>query len=249
MNREMTNGRLRPQRAVIIYHDDRRTNYYLESREIKATAKGYSFMAPAPLATNVIKEIAQSFAKKDSGAMVFGQLVGGNLLHGTSKPGRTVVMWYRPPMQRLLNFSGHIGIKGDKAVNIPATLYLVVDNKLYLYALMTGDRPDMKTKLYNAPFFNIYADGNVCLGTAATGRQKARTFELEAERYERAFYMAEQNGGQVDQCKTPLAKLWGSLIKKQTPFPSKVELLQHSKFKTLGDLFAKLIGNNDYEDE
>jgi PRTRC genetic system protein B len=144
-------------------------------------------------------------------------------------------------MRRSLNFDNHKSIKSDMTANLPATLYLVIDAKLYLYALMSSERPDEKTKLYNAPFFNIYETGNVCLGTAAVGKHKARTFELEADRFERAFYMAEQNGGQLNQCKTPLVKLWNGLFKSKAAFPSKKELIQHSKYKTLGQLFEQLI--------
>jgi PRTRC genetic system protein B len=248
MNRQMTNGRIRPRRAIIVYHDERQSNYYLESREIKPGKSGYSFMAPAPLATNVLKEIAQSFTKNDSGAMGHEKLVGAHILHGSSKPGRTVVAWYRPPTRRMLNFEKNIKIKPGISVNLPATLYMVVDTKLYLYALMSGDRPDDKTKLYNAPFFNIYETGNVCLGTAAVGKHKARTFELEADRFERAFYMAEQNGGQANQCKTPLAKLWNNLIHSKAAFPSKKELIQHAKYKTLGHLFEQLIPSDHAEE-
>lgn len=244
----MTNGRLRPQRAIIVYHDDRKINYYLESREIKSNKDGYSFMAPAPLANHILKDIAQSFTRGDSGNMRHEKLVGAHILHGSSKPGRTVVVWYRPPMRRVLNFDGHISIKSGIGVWLPATLYVVIDTKLYLYSLMSGERPDQKTKLYNAPFFNIYDSGNVCLGTAAIGKQKATTFEREAERFERAFYMAEQNGGQVDQCKTSLVKLWNSLIKSKKAFPSKKELVQHAKYKTLGQLFDNLIPADHEED-
>lgn len=242
MNDQLTNKRLLPARAIIVYHDKTKSNYYLESREIKKTGSNYSFMAPVPMSDTVMREIGKSYMKKNGVDMRFNGLIKEHILLTLNKTGITAVMWYRPSMIKKLNFSSQLRIKGESKVKIPAILYLVINAKLYVYALMDDSRPDGKTKLYNAPFFNIYEDGNVCLGTAPVGNRKATTFEGEAERFERGFYMAEQNGGQSrDNCKTPLTKLWSDLIKKQTAFPAKKELQQHKKFKTLDQLIDKLI--------
>lgn len=250
MNDSNTNIRLMPKRAIVVYENKRKDNYYLESREIKNADGKYILMAPVPLASNVLKEVARSYMKKNSFEMSFGGLIDEHLLYGINKPGLTAVMWYRKATQRSLNFSASLKIKGASSVQIPATLYLVVNTNLYLYALMTSDRPDLKTKIYNAPFFNIYEDGNVCLGTAPIGRQKGKTFEKEAERFERGFYMAEQNHGAIkNQCKTALSNLWTRLIKTKAAFPSKQELIQHPKYKTVGDLVQKLIGQNSNDDD
>lgn len=250
MNDTYSNTKLHPQKAVVIYSNKAGSEFYLESREIKNRNGKYEMMAPVALADNVLQQIAKSYMKTNSVDMHFGGIIAPHLLHGSNKPGQTVVIWYRPAMKKQLNFSASLRIKGESLVNIPATLYVVINNKLYLFALMTDERPDLKTKIYNAPFFNIYDDGNVCLGTAPVGKQKAATFDGEAQRFERAFYMAEQNGGNSENnCKTPLAKLWGQLIKTKAPFPSKKELIQHKQYKTLGGLVTKLITNNSNDDD
>jgi PRTRC genetic system protein B len=246
MNEITTNTRLSPRTSIVIYHDDARNNYYLESRDIVKGPSGFEVMAAVPMSSSVLKGVAKAFTKNSGAAMSMGSLIPGHLLYGSNKIGQTSVMWYRPAQKRSLNFSSSLGIKGNSAVNIPATLYLVINNKLYIYALMDSSRPSEKTRLYNAPYFNIYQDGNVCLGTAPVGRVKARTYEGEAERFERGFYMAEQNGGNNrDGCKTPLVKLWKQLIKTGQAFPCKGELIQHKKYKTVGELLIKLIGNQN----
>lgn len=248
MNNKIANKRLIPRRAIIVYADridgyEGNQNYYLESREIKNVAGKYSMMAPVPLGNNVIKDIAMTFLKSNSVKMDMSGFIPEHILYGTNTPGRTVVMWYRPGMKRSLNFSSHLGIKGDSFIYTPACLYLVINRNLYIFGLMSNERPTLSTKLYNAPYFNIYSDGRVCLGTADVGKVKARTFQKEAERFESAFYRAEQNGGNTDRvCKLPLTKLWSTLIKKPVPFPSKNQLVPHSKFKTMGQLVDKLIG-------
>jgi PRTRC genetic system protein B len=247
MNDVNTNKRLSPTQAIIVYRDSSEYNplYFLEKREIRNQGGKYILMAPVPLADDVLKDIAKSYVKSNSLNMDFGSLIAPHMLYGLNKPGKLVVMWYRPAMKRVLNFDTILKIKGSSTVEVPATLYVLINTNLYIYALMTNDRPELKTKLYKAPFFNIYDDGRVCLGTARVGSVREKTFELEAHRYERAFFMAEQNGGGGTQntCKTPLAALWNGLIKKKGPFPSSKELVQHSH-KTVADLISKLIGNN-----
>lgn len=252
MNNELVNKRLMPESAIIVYKEKGQygTEYYLERREIRAQNGGYAFMAPQPLSKNMMKQIASSFVKRSALDIEFGGLIAPHLLLGVNKPGTMAVIWYRPAMTRQLNFSETLGIKGKPQVSIPATLYLVLNTTLYVFALLSDDRPDGRTKLHQAPFFNIYVDGNVCLGTAPVGKMRAKTFEEEAHRFERGFYMAEQNGGTSKPCKTDLKELWAKQIKKGGDFPAKAELIQHPKYKTLNDLISKLIGNNDsYEEE
>lgn len=246
MNSELINKRLVPKQAVIIYEEKSQysTEFYLETREIEKKDGRYLFMAPQPMPKDTMKKIAGSFIKRNSLEMEFGGLISAHLLMGINRPGTLAVLWYRPAMLKNLNFSASLDIKGDKTVSIPATLYLVLNQSLYVFALASDDRPGQATKLYNAPFFNIYEDGRVCLGTAKIGKTRSRTFELEADRFERGFYMAEQNGGNLVPCKTDLKALWRQQIKKGEPFPIKQELLQHKKFKTLGDLIDKMVGNN-----
>lgn len=250
MNRRLTNTILSPQQAIIIFHDKTKTDFYLESRKIKNVKGSYTLMEATPLSESTLKALAQSYIKQSGVNMEFGGIISSHLLYTLNKPGMNVVMWYRAAMKRHLNFSSQLNIHGNSFVNIPATLYMVVNSNLYIYALMTDDRPDAKTKLYKAPFYNIYEDGRVCLGTAKVGKVKEKTFDQEAERFEKAFYMAEQNGGQSrDNCKTPLAALWTSLIKSKKPFPSKRELIQHPRFKTLSDLINKLIKIKSHEED
>jgi PRTRC genetic system protein B len=242
MNNFYVNSRLSPQAAIIIYKDraEYSPQYFLEKREIKLVGDRYTLMAPVPLSEEQMREIAKSYVKTRAASVGFGGLIAAHLLYGLSRPGKTLVIWYRPAMVRSLNFSAALGIKGGTEVRTPALLFLADGNSLYIYALMDDNRPEAATKLYNAPFFNIYSDGRVCLGTARVG-QRSTTYEGEAARFERAFFMAEQNGGNSENnCKTPLRVLWNGLIKSKASFPAKKELVQHKKFRTLGELLEQM---------
>ena len=244
MNDTNTNKRLSPRHVITVYSDKNKNNFYLENREVRVVGDKPTLMEPVPMPNDVLLDVAKSYLKTTSAEMDWGGFIAGHLLYGVNKPGKTIVMWYRPEMKRSLNFSTALKIN-DAPVMVPPTLYVLLNNNLYVYALMEGQRPDLKTKVYKAPFFNIYDDGRVCMGTAHTGRLKAKTYEGEAERYERAFYLAEQNGGtSTNNCKTPLNQLWPKLIKSKGPFPVKDELKEHASYKTVADLLQKLIRDN-----
>lgn len=245
MNDSTTNRKLTPVQVITVYTDKQKSKYYLEQREVKNIGGKSILMAAVPMSDEILKNVAKTYMKSNSVDMNFGDFVSEHLLYGTNNIGKTVVMWYRPEMKRNLKFSASIGIKAEKTVMVPATLYVVINSKLYLFALLDSKRPTLNTKIYNAPFFNIYYDGNVCLGTAHIGKMKAKTFELEAERFERGFFMAEQNGGDhTGVCKSSLKSVWNELIKKGGNFPSKQQLVQHKKYKTVADVVNQLISKN-----
>ena len=253
MNDTNVNRQLHPKVVITVYRDQSKNNFYLESREVKNVGGKVLLGAAVPMADNIFRNMAVSYAKNNSFEMDFGGYISAHMLYGTNKLGKTMVCWYRPSMKRTLNFSASLGIKGNSVVYVPATFYVIINTKLYVYALMNDERPEWKTKLYNAPFFNIYKDGNVCLGSAQVGKYKAKTFEKEAERFETGFYMAEQNNVHNDRmCKSNPKTLWNRLIKEGSVFPSKNELQQHSKYKTVGELIENLIGNkngSNYEED
>lgn len=242
MNNKTANRLLSPTKALIIYEGRETYNkeFYIESRQIKSVGGKLQMSSPIPLNENALKDIAKSYMQTNSVEINHG-FIPAHILYGKSDPGKLVVMWYRPAMKRMLNFSASLLIKGDSQVYVPATLYVIVNNKLNIYALEDDSRPSLKTKVFNAPYFNIYEDGNVCLGSAQIGKHKANTYEEEAERFERAFYMAEQNHGHnKSMCKGDAKKLWSSLIQNKKQFPVK-DLIQHKTHKTVQHIIDNLI--------
>ncbi len=243
MDRYTTNNKISPTQVITIYNDRQKSVYYLEHRHVKSQGGKLTLQAPVPMGEDVFRNIAATFMKTKAAVLRFDGLIPEHILYGYNELGKTVVIWYRPAAKRTLNFSKSVISDFTEAtVAVPATLYININDGLYIFALMDDKRPTLSTKLYAAPFFNIYHDGRVCLGSARVGKRTS-TFEGEAERFERALYLAEQNGGQSStNCKTPLNKLWPAVLKSKKAFPSKAELQQHGTYKTLGALIDKLAG-------
>jgi PRTRC genetic system protein B len=255
MNKSLAGGMLVPKTAVIIYSEKRSTyapNYYLECAEIKKEGNQYVMQAAQPCTDEVMRKVALTYAKTSGVSMVHASLIGAHILMGQNTATHTAVMWWRPAQMRLLNFDKQLKIKepakGQK-MPVPATLFLLLNTTLYCFALAGNQRPTAKTKLYNAPFFNLYEGGNVCLGSANVGKQKTGTFEGEAQRYETGFFLAEQNMLHNNASKIPLNQLWSNLIaQKARTYPVKL-LVPHKKHKTVADLITNLVDKHyDPED-
>ncbi len=241
MQQNVTNDKMYPVMSLVIYKSKNSysSSVYVESRKLEKTEKGVVMHAPVPLSEDVFESLTKDFKKNAGSEMKHEPIIGSHILTATANP-HPCIIWYQPARMIELNFrSNYIKTKERKAW-IPACVFMLRKSDLYVYALADDKRPTNETKLFNAPFLNVYEDGRICLGSANVGSKKAETFEKEAERYERGFFMAEQNGGHPDprKGKTPLNKLWENLIKTGDKFPSK-ELTPHKSIKTFADLLDK----------
>src|SRR3546814_8026531 len=72
--------------------------------------------------------------------------------------------------------------------SVPAMLWKADRNRLSLFALNSKGKPKAETTLYRAPFFNVYEDGNVCMGTVETDFSEAENIEEFMQQWERAFW-------------------------------------------------------------
>lgn len=242
MNSTVLNTQVSPRVVITVYTDKAHNNQYLEERKVRIVRGKAELSAPMPVTEGIIRNISALYRKHEGEEMAMG-LIEPHLLYANNK-GTCSVMWWRPADVKGLNFRDKLVkmVKGKQSSwPVPATLWLVHGGSLYVWALMDDGRPDGKTKLYNAPFFNIYDDARVCLGTAPIGRERSATFAGEAMRYERGFYMAEQNGGNTNErAKTLLPQLWAGLAGKKI-FPAKRELVAHKKYPTLGDVIKNIV--------
>src|SRR3546814_14223335 len=59
---------------------------------------------------------------------------------------------------------------------------------LWVYALKGNRRPAVSTRLYHAPFFNVYANGSVCMGTAVFDMEDIAGLESFMEEWQTCFF-------------------------------------------------------------
>lgn len=79
-----------------------------------------------------------------------------------------MLVWYRPSLLRPIWFETRTDIDKlhGKLVRWPATLFMAKPSGLSLFALDSDARPEPETRLYRGPWYNVYANGRLCPGSA-----------------------------------------------------------------------------------
>jgi PRTRC genetic system protein B len=83
--------------------------------------------------------------------------------------GRDAVAWYEPAAPRIMHFRTH----GDSAAQAfdgvsvpqPPLVFVARGRRLRVFAMRDDERPNLSTPLAAAPYWNVFASGEVCLGT------------------------------------------------------------------------------------
>ncbi len=139
------------------------------------------------------------------------------------------VVWWTPPQMRSMFFktSTHIAGTFDAkgvAPN-PGLVWMGTQQALYLWAFKGSDAPTPETRLYQAPFFNVWARGQVCIGNAVMPPEDQRD-DLDA--WERTFFgsrFTHPNFSQADRLTVgvnPIQFWKDQLAKPSRAFPEHV---------------------------
>jgi PRTRC genetic system protein B len=142
-------------------------------------------------------------------------------------------IWYTPPQAVNLFFADNLSIPNGKA-KVPAMLWKADKNKLYLYALKTAKKPNEKTPLYHAPFFNIREEDNVCMGTVDIAIDCKCCLEDFIRQWESYFFDSYfSHLIAINPVSCNIVQLWQQQVGSDRDFPNEV-LKKHSK--TIKDL-------------
>jgi PRTRC genetic system protein B len=165
-------------------------------------------------ALNTTKEEEEPFLRSKG-------IMGNHILHIDAINSNAV--WFTQAIQRELHFTEGLGIAAGKA-SVPPLLWIANRRSLSVFALGSNRRPTKKTKLYHAPFFNVYENGNVCMGTVDVQIKKTASLEEFIAAWENYFFNSYfshlmQNHNPI---KGNLVTLWKELIGTGHAFPKEV---------------------------
>lgn len=207
-----------PAMALLMYEHQLKSSCYIEAYDI--AANGCPINA-RPLTITEAAEIA-TLLKTGSGNNTFlrlGGLLPANVIYmDTSANG--CVVWHTPPRKMQLFFINQLSIPCGKAW-VPSLLWKASKTDLHIYALTGISRPNLKTPLYYAPFFNIYEDGRVCMGTVDTLITTNLSLEAFMKAWEKYFfnsYFSHMIGG-VAPIQGNIVQLWQQQISTNRRFP------------------------------
>ncbi|REC79460.1 PRTRC system protein B [Chryseobacterium elymi] len=165
--------------------------------------------------------------EKESAFLKPKTVLPGNVLSLDPNTEKGTVIWHTKATQKELFFVESLGIPNGKA-HVPPMLWKASKSSLTVFALKSNRRPTLKTQLFHCPYFNIYADGKVCLGTIKIDIKNSTSVEEFIKAWEHYFFHsyfshALVTGGQSEE---NLVTLWKRLIEQETVFPTEV-LLPH----------------------
>jgi PRTRC genetic system protein B len=223
----------KPVVAIMVYSGDR-NDYYLESHDINDKGQ---ILEGKPLKQETLDGIVDTFFDERQNRVQMGGLIPENVLRFSVLPGGKYVMsWFRPAEQRQLFFNEKLHIPSGQAW-VPAMVYTVSGNDLFVFALRESVRPAETTKLYQAPFHNVSSSGKVCLGNAKVKKPEKNTYSNIMKYWEDLFWLSEFThlAGGSNPTKSNLNIIWKRMVEENfTAFPVK-ELVVYDKH-TLNDL-------------
>lgn len=143
-------------------------------------------------------------------------------------------VWYSPAQKVDLFFVEGLGIANGKAF-VPPLLWKASKNNLCIYAMDTDTQINQQTVLYHAPFFNIYKDGKVCLGTVSVNIKADCLLEEFMYLWEQYFFNSYFSHLIIENSpiKTNIVQLWQNLVNTKKRFPLKFLLKNGLTIKNL----------------
>lgn len=220
-----------PKMSIVVYQKESgNTDFYIEQAKIEnGTVQSYS-----PMSTHVIKSIFAQTSAAEKGMVTIDGMMPKNILHLQIVLGDFRIIWHNKAQIRLIKFAKECRLRNVKA-KVPAMIYEATRTQLKVYCITK--RPSMKTELYNAPYFNVFEDGRVCMGSMKLDLPGTVDVSEIMDTWEKFFWLSEF----TEVADTSTKKYWHALSKEITGVFEDKWLTKQKTFTTL----ISLINGND----
>lgn len=196
-------------------------NAYAMIHPIRQTG-GRPEIAPGrPMTTGDLQKLVKSLAPKDRPELVWQD-------DCVLAKGLNRMIWWTPKMTRPMFFNTSSKAKktfdGSAICPVPAMVWMTVGAILYVYAIEGNERPRPDTPLYQAPLFNVWASGQVCMGTAKAPEEGKRSQTKEWEKTLFVSVFTHPNFTEKDRLVRGISPqaFWQDMVKSPlTDFPEK----------------------------
>lgn len=217
-----------PEKVLLIYrcHRNRENSnnteesIYVESYDI---GKNGNPINAHPLTIKemlALSQIFQSCKELKTTYLKSKGLIPANVLQINTQ-GQGSVCWYTPASETNLLFTPSLGIPSGKA-NVPAMVWKASREQLSVFAVKSNKKPSASTPFYHAPFFNVHANGNVCMGTVDVdipGDTCLQDFIKHWEDYFWKSYFSHMMEG-FNPVNGNMVLLWKQLVNTGEDFPA-----------------------------
>lgn len=150
--------------------------------------------------------------------------------HSILAKGMGKMIWWTPPMNRAMFFKksdmfGASTFTGQGFCPVPGMVWMSDGRDLFVYAYRGTAMPDKETKLCQAPLFNVWARGEVCVGNATRPDESAKGDPMAWERFLFDSHFTHPNFAEKDRLTKGVkpAEFWKKMVAKPSKkFPESV---------------------------
>ncbi|MBF4491524.1 PRTRC system protein B [Flavobacterium sp. MR2016-29] len=229
-------GTLYHPKSALVFYESKGTGKEMYVEHFDMDKNGTPINAH-PLTEREAEALAKALhseKQKENAFLKSGGILPTNILHINPNRDKGAVLWYTKSQKRPLYFIDGLGIPSGQAF-VPAMIWQATKNSLRVFALMGNSRPTEKTPLYYAPFFNIYEDGRVCMGSVNINIKNSACVEEFTKAWEDYFFNSYFSHlmGENSPVKGNCVSLWKDLVGTGRTFPTPLLKANNKTLKNL----------------
>jgi PRTRC genetic system protein B len=224
-----------PKSALVFYEaKGENTDVYVEHFDMDKNGCPINAHPLSEREANALAKALQTEKNKEKAFLKSNGIFPTNILHIDSNTDRGAVLWYTKAQRRQLYFVNDLDIANGMAY-VPSMVWYASKNNLSVFALTSDRRPTEKTPLHFAPFFNIYEEGRVCMGSVTINIKNSASVEGFTEAWEDYFFNSYFSHllGNNSPIKGNCVHLWKDLIQTGKIFPKEVLKKNNKTLKNL----------------
>ena len=159
--------------------------------------------------------------------------------------GEDYLVWWRKPCHRQVWFRTHEFGECTAVVPHPSVLFMArpLSKEMFVFALNGEERPEPETPLYQAPYFNVWAGGRLCVGNVTL---PSGGMAYQPEAWEDIFYASwftHPNVQRLINYRPGAYAFWKRLLDgKEKKFPSQRLLKDRD---TVGSAFKRIMKESE----
>lgn len=208
--------------ALLVYQSSQDGRAYVTKHPV-ALSEGRPVVRPGrPLTEGDFKDLVEGLKPKDRPAI---QWQDPRVL----AKGMGRMIWWTAPTKRAMFFKESTFASGTFEGNAvcpnQGLIFMSTDTELYVFAFRGDGAPTQETHLCQAPFFNVWSQGKVCVGNARVPNDDQKGDPSAWERFFFGSLFTHPNFTEKDRLTKGVSpvKFWQSQVKKPTnAFPEKV---------------------------
>lgn len=219
-----------PVKALVVYESltESKKGHYVEAYDMDDEGRPFN---ARPLTEEEVSNLCNKLQIDawTKGFLRCEGLLPDNVLALNFHPSNGYAVWYTKPQRVRLYFKKSLGIPEGEAC-VPALLWKADRTRLEIFALAESKKPSLKTCLYHAPFFNVYENGSVCMGTVDVEISEDSSLHEFISTWQASFfdsYFSHTMNNHAPVSKN-IIELWKGLVNSKKKFP--VAVLKKNQF-------------------